>query len=1024
MLSLEKTYSLMKRRTRLSRKLHVESLENRQLLATTVKPLGDLNYEGLGSSPQLVAARGDDLFIVTAAESDRARLWKSQGTAASNQLVKDFGSNSSISSPLFVHDGVLYFEASTLGSARELWRSDGTEQGTFLLKNIRPGRYGSSPSKFTSVGNTLFFVAAQQEGDFELWKTDGSEDGTVLVKDIRPGIVGSRPSEMFEYNGKLYFYANDGVTGTDLWVSDGNENGTKLVKDLDLSAGSSPAQSVVLNEDAFVFFARSSTGNNIYHLWRSDGTTGGTSPVKEILLSQDSPHITLPAVRNGIALFSHQGSDGNLRLWKTDGTSAGTQMLDLAAATPPLSAINWVSALEDAWAFAGTSPETGTELWKTDGTAAGTVLVRDMTQGPASTMFGVRRVVGNRLFFSAVVDGNSAQIWASDLTTQGTVVAGRQANGEDVMSPFILGTYKHEVVFRATTFRTGEEVWRSVGRVSSAELFTELDERTSASIPKHWTTAGEHVFFSGHVNNQERNLFATNGTPGGTKQLPAEVKTEILQDLRSKANLAGQLVFVPDATTNSGGGLWVSDGTETGTYAIEKSGFAGSVLPRPLGGSHNALPFLANMSEQGLHLYRMNVPSNGSASLIEFFGPLAASTVHSSAFSSDGIMYFLVKKDGSSVCEIWRTDGTASGTYLLKGISNSGEVFLAAETQNGIVFYEGGISSRRLWHFNSSNAILTLLVERTYVSNLSLHTEEMTELQGRAYFSLPVDLGAPSTDAPYELWVSDGTLSGTRLLRDLNPAGDDLPLDLIVANQQLFFKARDGNNRVRIWKSDGTEAGTVPIMGINDSSQEFDFYTFVPAGDSLFILTSTDSQHTWRLMEHNLKLGTTLNVPGTGQLTLPSPLDFPLYASRGIVYFTADDGVHGYEPYLIAGHADWQNPSNRRDVDGNSISTPLDALLIINELTNRRHSDRMTGELAKDRHPPKFYDVNRDGIASPLDALLVINGLGSDAAAGQAVDAGPGSAGMVLINPTENILAKASSEPSRRARRLARQAMP
>jgi ELWxxDGT repeat protein len=62
---------------------------------------------------------------------------------------------------------------------RELWKSDGTTAGTQLVKDIEPGRYGSDPRTLTAVGDVLFF----SRGD-ELWKSDGSEAGTILVKDI------------------------------------------------------------------------------------------------------------------------------------------------------------------------------------------------------------------------------------------------------------------------------------------------------------------------------------------------------------------------------------------------------------------------------------------------------------------------------------------------------------------------------------------------------------------------------------------------------------------------------------------------------------------------------------------------------------------------------------------------------------------------------------------------------------------------------------------------------------------------
>ena len=76
--------------------------------------------------------------------------------------------------------------------------------------------------------------------------------------------------------------------------------------------------------------------------------------------------------------------------------------------------------------------------------------------------------------------------------------------------------------------------------------------------------------------------------------------------------------------------------------------------------------------------------------------------------------------------------------------------------------------------------------------------------------------------------------------------------------------------------------------------------------------------------------------------------------------------------------ASWQNGRNHLDVNGDTFVSPLDALLIINELTDHVFSDPVTGALPKiDVDPELFLDVTGDQIVSPLDALHVINNLPS-----------------------------------------------
>jgi ELWxxDGT repeat protein len=125
-----------------------------------------------------------------------------------------------------VEDG-LVFAAPSPRHGRELWHTDGTVKGTTVLKDIRPGRRGSLPSSIVDdgqvsiVGDTMYFPADDGRHGMELWRTDGTPDGTLLVKDIRPGRRGawdhSRGPEPYIYSlpsvsvgETLYFFADDG----------------------------------------------------------------------------------------------------------------------------------------------------------------------------------------------------------------------------------------------------------------------------------------------------------------------------------------------------------------------------------------------------------------------------------------------------------------------------------------------------------------------------------------------------------------------------------------------------------------------------------------------------------------------------------------------------------------------------------------------------------------------------------------------------------------------------------------------
>ena len=199
-------------------------------------------------------------------------------------LLDDGFGNAGSSNPhgLTVFNGALYFSA-TDGNGTELWKSDGTQSGTQLLKDVYPGEDGlgsvqsGNPTNFLEFDGSLYFTGADGSG-IELWKTDGTESGTSMVKDIFFGVnewgepSSSYPANLTVLNDHLFFDAID-ENGTELWKTDGTESGTTMVKNINAEENSSsPLDLQVLGNKLF-FFA--DDGTHGYELWESDGTTAG-----------------------------------------------------------------------------------------------------------------------------------------------------------------------------------------------------------------------------------------------------------------------------------------------------------------------------------------------------------------------------------------------------------------------------------------------------------------------------------------------------------------------------------------------------------------------------------------------------------------------------------------------------------------------------------------------------------------------------------------------------------------------------
>lgn len=155
-----------------------------------------------------------------------------------------------------VAGGIAYFNATapnwTLGS--ELWKTDGTPDGTVLVKDIYPGDEGSRPADLTVVGDLVYFTATDADGR-ELWKTDGTTAGTVKVRDILPGPSSSFPNSLIAAGHEVIFAASDGLNGSEIWRSDGTVTGTRMVADVTGDSGSSSPSNLALYNNRLYFAA-------------------------------------------------------------------------------------------------------------------------------------------------------------------------------------------------------------------------------------------------------------------------------------------------------------------------------------------------------------------------------------------------------------------------------------------------------------------------------------------------------------------------------------------------------------------------------------------------------------------------------------------------------------------------------------------------------------------------------------------------------------------------------------------------
>ena len=355
-------------------------------------------------------------------------LWVSDGTTEGTQLVKNIypGSfdpapydryvrnpfaaslpNSSYPSSFTELNDRLYFEADDGVHGHELWATDGTTEGTQLVKDINPGDAGSQPGgyegEFTQFNNKLYFEADDGVHGYELWATDGTTEGTQLVKDINLGSEGTVIENLTTSGDRLYFEADDGVHGHELWATDGTTEGTQLVKDINPGdAGSQPGgYEGELTQFNNKLYFEADDGIHGYELWATDGTTEGTQLVKDINLGSEGTVIeNLTTSVDRLYFEADDGVHGN-ELWVSDGTTEGTQLVKDINPGDAGSYPENLTVFNNQLYFEADDGVNGNELWVSDGTTEGTQLMTDITPGSVGSDISNSTVFNNELLFES-----------------------------------------------------------------------------------------------------------------------------------------------------------------------------------------------------------------------------------------------------------------------------------------------------------------------------------------------------------------------------------------------------------------------------------------------------------------------------------------------------------------------------------------------------------------------------------------------------------------------------------------------
>jgi uncharacterized repeat protein (TIGR01451 family) len=408
-------------------------------------------------------------------------------------------------------------------------------------------------------------------------------------------------------------------------------------------------------------------------------------------------------------------------------------------------------------------------------------IVGDLRQGPMGSDPQDLVNIEGVLYFTADNGTDGRELWKSDPRTGETKMVMDLNPGAASSSPSGLINFQGRLFFTATTSTFGRQLWVYNPFDATTNRVVDFRSHKGASSPEQLTPVGPFLFFTADDGTRGRELWFYGRTREG------DVVGIVRVDIRpSNLTAVGETLFFTAEDGTAGDKLWTVE-----TTSVPIGGPEARIVP-------DATP----------------KPEPPLDDLVNFNGTL-----------------FFTASDGTILPgrRLWQSDGTAAGTKLVTPNvivwPDRPRTFVVVDNK---LFFPGSLSVNAGAELFVTDGRVTSFVKDIYPGFRSSIPSQLTKVFGVLFFSARDGIFEPPNPenaAGQELWRSDGTMNGTRIVKDIFP-GPDSPLDDANANSSspsgltdcdgiLFFSAvdadsgGDGTLDGNLWMSDGTDAGTV-----------------------------------------------------------------------------------------------------------------------------------------------------------------------------------------------------------------------
>ncbi|WP_248724392.1 YCF48-related protein [Seonamhaeicola sp. ML3] len=469
-----------------------------------------------------------------------------------------------------------------------------------------------SITDFTSSNNQVFFVANDVTHGDEIWVSDGTKQGTHIVKDIFTGPFSSSPKNLFVFKNELYFSANNGFTGNELWKTDGTQAGTSLVKNIyeKLRASSSINSFTIFNDELF-FLASNNRGNST-QIWKTNGTAEGTlmvydanTQIKNLIVANDKMYFVasnklwefensnnvnqlnideyyfideLNSFNNELYFITNTSSRQSIRFYRRD--VSGNNIMLKEFNQPQYGDIDihnftQVGSLVYFSITTDFNSDNDTDvLWKTDGTPSGTVPVKSFYWDRHWSKSNISDFIdfNGNLYFNGGRQ-NESKLWKSDGSEQGTIQA------LNISESGLTNLMKLEGLLY---FFSNEKLWIFNGSDSNPQEFSEFMVTSKESQDLFNAEKGLGKIFYEGVKGDKKGLYTSDLKPvlevkydnysvGNNKKIYLEAKKDSVLRTTVKLKNSGNSNLFFTKISISGKDYYL-DGVQDNNINIENPG--------------------------------------------------------------------------------------------------------------------------------------------------------------------------------------------------------------------------------------------------------------------------------------------------------------------------------------------------------------------------------------------------------------------------------------------------------------------